>query len=170
MVRFPNRSLVCALRVPRSFRHRTRRDVLTHVALVPVAQILTCIRNAAAMLRIVRPYAGAVRGAQMTRVEIVLMDERIIHDHRASTPSGMPAPAAPSVPTAAEEETDINSAAEAKVQAARQEGSRRPIPARVRIPQGRSPGSRRGRRPEHTSHRDRPAQCRCTAGLPGRSW
>jgi hypothetical protein len=49
------------LRVPRPLGHRTRRYVLANVALVPVAQILIRIRNAPAMLSIVRPHTGAVR-------------------------------------------------------------------------------------------------------------
>jgi hypothetical protein len=90
-------------RVARAFRNRAWRDILAHVApeLIPQAGIR--IGHAAAMLGIVRPHAAAMRATKIPAVEIVLVNERIIHNHPAVAPSGMPSPSSPSAPAASEE-------------------------------------------------------------------
>ena len=85
-------------RIPHALGNRARRYVLAHVAPELIAEPLVRIGDARTMLRIVRPYAGAMRVADVSRIEIVLMDKRIIHNDCVATPSGMPAPAAPSMP------------------------------------------------------------------------
>ena len=102
-------------RVPRSFRHRTWRDGLAHIAPVLIPQALIRIGYAAAMLRIVRPCTSPMRVAHISGVEIVLVNKRIIHNYSVIAPSGMPTPAAPAVPSASKEKADVNPAAEAEV-------------------------------------------------------
>ena len=83
-------------RVPRSFRNRARRDALAHVAAELIPQARIRIGNACAMLRIVRPYAGAMRVAKVSGVEIVLVNEGVIHDHPCDRPIRDASPSRPS--------------------------------------------------------------------------
>jgi hypothetical protein len=101
--------------VARSFRNRAGRHSLAHIAPVLIPQALIRIGYAAAMLRIMRPCTSPMRVANISGVEIVLVNKRIIHNDSVIAPSGMPAPTAPSVPAASEEETDVDAGAEAEV-------------------------------------------------------
>ena len=89
--------------IPRPFRNRAGRDGLAHIAPVLIAQARIRIGNTRTMLWIMRPDAGAVRTAQIPGIEIVLMNEGVVHNHPAIAPSGMPAPASPSAPAGSEE-------------------------------------------------------------------
>jgi len=102
-------------RVPRSFRNRAWRDILAHVAAVLIPQSGIRIRNARAMFRIVGPCAGPMRVANISGVEIVLVNERIVHNHGAIAPAGMPTPSTPSAPAASEEQTDVDAASETEI-------------------------------------------------------
>ena len=86
-----------------------------------IAQSLVRIRHAFAVRRIVRPHRGSVDVADVRGIEVVPVDERIVHDHRVVAPAGMPTPSAPAVPAGAEEEADVDGPAESEVQPAGQE-------------------------------------------------
>ena len=116
--RFPNRSPPCCIcgricsGLGREIFCRTLDSVL-------VAQPLIRVRHAFAVRHIVRPHRGAADIADVPAIEVVPVDERIVHDHRAVTPSGMPTPSAPAVPAGAEEEAYVDRSAESEVQARR---------------------------------------------------
>src|SRR5579872_177766 len=67
-------------RVPCSFRNRSWCDVLSHIPPVLVPQARIRIRHAAAMLGIVRPDTGTVGVANVSTIEIVFVDECVIHN------------------------------------------------------------------------------------------
>jgi len=102
-------------RVARPFRNRAWRDILAHIAPELIPESWIRIGNAGTMLGIVRPDTGSMHVADIPGIEIVLVNECVIHNHAAFAPSGMPAPSAPSVPAASEEKTDVDAAAEAEV-------------------------------------------------------
>ena len=104
--------------VARLLHAGARRKILPHVSAVLLIQCGPRIGNALPVIRIVSPGRTPVNVRQVRGIEIVLMDERVIHNHPAFAPTGMPAPAAPSVPAASEEQTNVDAASEAEIQAA----------------------------------------------------
>ena len=105
---FRNRTRGC-------FRNRARRERLPHVATELLRALRrTCIWDSAAMLRIMYPRRTPVRVYQMLRVESILVDERVVHQHAMIAPARMPAPVAPSMPSGAEVKAHVDAGAEAE--------------------------------------------------------
>ncbi len=106
--------------------------------------------------RVVLPDRPAVDVGDIHRIEVVAVDERVVHDHRVAAPCGMPAPSTPTSPTAAEEAADTIADTKAKAKSAHDDRTRRPIPVRIGIPNRARPRSRQGRKPARRSRRGSP--------------
>ena len=96
------------------------------------------IHNALAMISVMGPHGRAVPVHHVNRVEVVSLNESIVDDDCAIAPAGIPTPAIPAAPTAAEKASDRN--ARAKENARAVCGV---VPARIRIVHGGSPDPKR---------------------------
>jgi hypothetical protein len=63
---------------------------------------------------IVGPNRRPSEVAKMRSVEVVTIDESVIHDNRAIPPEGMPTPASPTNPRGAKETANIDTGTEAE--------------------------------------------------------
>ena len=108
---------------------RLRRTACAAVAPAPDAAMFCrtlpryCVRSVwprygtpARCTGVVRPDRSAAHIRDVGRVEVVLVDERVVDDHGPVAPAGMPTPSAPSMPAAAEHQSDIDAAAESEAQ------------------------------------------------------
>ena len=127
----------------RPLRDGARRHGLPHIAAVLVVQLRARIRHSRAVRRIVLPYGVPVHIGDVAGIEVVLMNKCVVDDDGTAAPAGMPAPPAPSMPTAAKEQPHINADTEAEPHSAEDDAARRPEPARIGIPERRSPDPRR---------------------------
>ena len=130
-----------ALRLPRRTTglRRGPRKVLPDITLVLRAEGRPRIGYARAVYRVVRPYRGSAQARRADAVEIIPVDEGVVHNDGACAPPRVPAPSTPTVPAGAEEEAYIDGPSESEVEPRGNNAARRPIPARVGIPERRSP-------------------------------
>src|SRR5450432_3192994 len=101
-----------------SARYVSRRQIRAIRSAVLIRQIPVGIRHALTMERIVAPGGVSVNVRQMGSVEIVPVDEVIVHDHGMATPTRPPAPAAPTSPSATEVGSDRNPESKSKKRSA----------------------------------------------------
>src|SRR5437660_4528908 len=91
------------------------------------------------MSRVMRPDRGPVHVGDARGIEVVLVNERVVDDHRTVAPAGVPSPSAPTSPAASKVHSHVDADSEPEPEAAHNDAGRRPIPAWVRIPARPSP-------------------------------
>src|SRR5580704_4436931 len=92
---------LCGGSVAVAFGNRAWRDGLPHIAAKLVVQCRARIRHTLTMPGIMCPNRVAMHIGDVARIEVVLMNERVVDNHGMVAPAGMPSPTAPSVPTSA---------------------------------------------------------------------
>ena len=115
-------------------RKNSRVQIFSNTRTISLRESRTGIRHALPMCHVVCPRRGPAEIREMTGIEIITMNKRVVHDHGARGPARIPAPGIPALPSCAVVEPKRNGRTVIKDMR-----MRRIIPARVGIIEGRSP-------------------------------